>query len=476
ACLRQAIEASLYSHTHAANSATQGSLYRTSSRPTSDAAMPPLARVEVRASLSSQSNGRQSGPSTGPPSTSAADVQAARMARMRRARGNGACVDCGTAAPEWAAINLGALMCIDCSGVHRSLGVHVSKVRSVKLDNWEPELTQIMRRLGNARVNRIYEAVAPASSEPAKPAGKCGPEERQPYLKLKYAERRFVLPADEGAAAAKLMHAASTANLPLALEALAQGAGANALDAETGRTALMAAVDMGDFGMMELLLLWGADVNMRARVTATAYVSDSPKAEPSPPEEGGAQGGGGGGGGTGGSGGTALHLAARLGNARVVWYLIRKGAQWDTPDAYGLLPLDIALGDSNVQVVMALRYAAFQRTSGLPPGTLGSKRTRNGAVPEPLEMLDMDDTFIGDWAIPPYSPHADDDDDSDGGGDGGDIRDVCSDHDPNAGVPAGDAAGGRSSAEFTEFASSTMQAAGADDATFGDQPAEGRDM
>jgi hypothetical protein len=41
---------------------------------------------------------------------------------------NPVCCDCGTLAPEWVSLNLGVLLCITCSGVHRSLGTHVSKV------------------------------------------------------------------------------------------------------------------------------------------------------------------------------------------------------------------------------------------------------------------------------------------------------------------------------------------------------------
>ncbi len=41
---------------------------------------------------------------------------------------NTACADCNTPNPDWVSLNLGVLLCIECSGVHRSLGVHVSKV------------------------------------------------------------------------------------------------------------------------------------------------------------------------------------------------------------------------------------------------------------------------------------------------------------------------------------------------------------
>ena len=50
--------------------------------------------------------------------------------------GNSTCADCGKENPDWASINLGILVCIECSGIHRNLGSHISKVRSLSLDSW----------------------------------------------------------------------------------------------------------------------------------------------------------------------------------------------------------------------------------------------------------------------------------------------------------------------------------------------------
>jgi Arf-GAP/coiled-coil/ANK repeat/PH domain-containing protein len=69
-----------------------------------------------------------------------------------------------TLGPEWASSNLGILLCIECSGIHRSLGVHVTKVRSLTLDKWEPEAIEIMLALGNAKVAAIFEANVPSNA------------------------------------------------------------------------------------------------------------------------------------------------------------------------------------------------------------------------------------------------------------------------------------------------------------------------
>ena len=63
-------------------------------------------------------------------------------------QGNDVCADCGSKGPEWALINFGVLLCIDCSGVHRARGVHKSKVKSLGLDHFTQEQVGILKQLG----------------------------------------------------------------------------------------------------------------------------------------------------------------------------------------------------------------------------------------------------------------------------------------------------------------------------------------
>ncbi|XP_028832391.1 arf-GAP with coiled-coil, ANK repeat and PH domain-containing protein 2 isoform X3 [Denticeps clupeoides] len=114
------------------------------------------------------------------------------LQRVLSIPGNDTCCDCGQTEPRWASINLGITLCIECSGIHRSLGVHNSKVRSLTLDSWEPELLKLMCELGNGVINRIYEARREEMGE-RKPQPGDPRQEIEAYIRAKYVEKKFVL-------------------------------------------------------------------------------------------------------------------------------------------------------------------------------------------------------------------------------------------------------------------------------------------
>ncbi|XP_005949522.2 stromal membrane-associated protein 1 [Haplochromis burtoni] len=83
------------------------------------------------------------------------------LSKLLREEDNKYCADCEAKGPRWASWNLGVFMCIRCAGIHRNLGVHISRVKSVNLDQWTPEQIQSMVDMGNTRARQLYEAHLP---------------------------------------------------------------------------------------------------------------------------------------------------------------------------------------------------------------------------------------------------------------------------------------------------------------------------
>ncbi|KAH7581299.1 ADP-ribosylation factor GTPase-activating protein effector protein 2 [Nakaseomyces glabratus] len=89
------------------------------------------------------------------------------LTTLLRDPGNASCADCKSQShPRWASWSLGVFICIKCAGVHRSLGTHISKVKSVDLDTWKEEhLKELVQMRNNVNANRVYEAKLPDSSK-----------------------------------------------------------------------------------------------------------------------------------------------------------------------------------------------------------------------------------------------------------------------------------------------------------------------
>jgi len=107
---------------------------------------------------------------------------------------NRICADCSAPDPKWASANIGVFICVKCSGVHRSLGTHISKVLSVTLDKWtENEVESMIEVGGNSNANAIYEAFLPEGYQ--KPHPDSSPEEREKFIRSKYELQEFLKPS-----------------------------------------------------------------------------------------------------------------------------------------------------------------------------------------------------------------------------------------------------------------------------------------
>uniref|UniRef100_A0A6Q2XFI3 ArfGAP with GTPase domain, ankyrin repeat and PH domain 3 n=1 Tax=Esox lucius TaxID=8010 RepID=A0A6Q2XFI3_ESOLU len=190
---------------------------------------------------------------------------AASIQSIRNVRGNSFCVDCDAANPDWASLNLGALMCIECSGIHRNLGTHLSRVRSLDLDDWPVELCMVMVAVGNALANSVWEGALEGYTKVGADSTR---EERERWIRAKYEQKRFVvdLPQSDVPLGQQLLRAVVEDDLRLVVLLLAHGTKEEVNETYgdgDGRTALHLSCAMANVVITQLLIWYGVDVKSR---------------------------------------------------------------------------------------------------------------------------------------------------------------------------------------------------------------------
>ncbi|XP_041431512.1 arf-GAP with GTPase, ANK repeat and PH domain-containing protein 1 isoform X2 [Xenopus laevis] len=209
--------------------------------------------------------------------------EALALQSIRNLPGNSHCVDCDAQSPDWASLNLGALMCIECSGIHRNLGTHLSRVRSLDLDDWPPELIKVMSAIGNELANSVWEG---SSQGHVKPCSESPREEKERWIRAKYEQRLFLspLPCRDLPLGQQLLRATAEEDLRAVILLLAHGS-REEVNETCGegdrRTSLHLACRKGNVVLVQLLIWYGVDVMARDfhGNTALAYAKQAVTSE-----------------------------------------------------------------------------------------------------------------------------------------------------------------------------------------------------
>ncbi|XP_073705499.1 arf-GAP with SH3 domain, ANK repeat and PH domain-containing protein 1a [Garra rufa] len=185
------------------------------------------------------------------------DLTKAIIEDVLRMPGNEVCCDCGAPEPKWLSTNLGILTCIECSGIHREMGVHISRIQSMELDKLGTSELLLAKNVGNSSFNEILEGNLPSPSP--KPAPSSDMTERKEYINAKYVEHRFARRTATTATARQgdLYEAVRTRDLMALIQLYADGV--ELMDPfpeagqDPGETALHFAVRMSDQTSLHLV-------------------------------------------------------------------------------------------------------------------------------------------------------------------------------------------------------------------------------
>ncbi|RDB17051.1 UBA domain-containing protein 3 [Hypsizygus marmoreus] len=106
--------------------------------------------------------------------------------------GNDICADCKARHPRWASHNLGIFLCMNCASIHRKIGTHITKVKSINMDSWTKDQVETMKYMGNIKSNAIFNPNEIRHPPPPNLMDSERDSELEQYIRSKYEYRRFL--------------------------------------------------------------------------------------------------------------------------------------------------------------------------------------------------------------------------------------------------------------------------------------------